>query len=324
LYADWFGMYVLAVESIGKLRRQPRVTANIEQLRGGLLIAVGSTVRHEPLTQEWRESAMSHQAEKANLLRSLHNPGVPLVLPNAWDVGTARAVVDAGFPVVATTSNAIAAALGYEDGEGAPSEQMMFVAQRIAASVDVPVTVDAEAGYGMTALELVERLAAIGVVGCNIEDTDHANGGLIDAEARAAYIAEMRAAADRIGVPVVINARIDSFFPTSLVPAGRKRADAIGRAKAYWSAGADCVFPIGAGTEDLKAIIDEVGAPVNGGLRLDTGSLDELREIGVARVSVGPQFYRITLEHLHAKLALLKQRDSDEVSTEPLDRRRNS
>lgn len=190
---------------------------------------------------------MSDQADKAKLLRSLHIPGAPLVLPNAWDVGSARAVVGAGFPVVATASNAIAAALGYDDGEGAPSEEMMFIAQRIASSVDVPVTVDAEAGYGMAPEELVELLSGIGAVGCNIEDSDHANGGLIDVDARAAYIAQMRAAADRIGVPLVINARIDSFFPTSPLAGNQKRADAISRAEAYWSAGADCVFPPGAG-----------------------------------------------------------------------------
>jgi 2-methylisocitrate lyase-like PEP mutase family enzyme len=144
---------------------------------------------------------MSDQADKVKLLRSLHIPGAPLVLPNAWDVGSARAVVNSGFPVVATASSAIAAALGYDDGEGAPSQEMMFVAQRIAASVDVPVTVDAEAGYGMAPEELVELLVGIGVVGCNIEDSDHANGGLIDVDVRATYIAQMRAAADRIGVP---------------------------------------------------------------------------------------------------------------------------
>ncbi|MFF3405361.1 isocitrate lyase/phosphoenolpyruvate mutase family protein [Streptomyces sp. NPDC002742] len=247
---------------------------------------------------------LSDQADKARLLRSLHVPGVPLVLPNAWDVGSARAVVDAGFPVVATASNAIAAALGYDDGEGAPSEEMLFVAGRMAASVDVPVTVDAEAGYGMAPGELVEALSGIGVVGCNIEDSDHANGGLIDVDVRAVYIAEMRAAAERIGVPLVVNARIDSFFPTSPLAENQKRADAVRRAEAYWSAGADCVFPPGAGPDDLRAVV-EVGAPVNAGLPLKAGSLDELRAIGVARVSVGPQLYRSALDHLRTDLRSL-------------------
>jgi 2-methylisocitrate lyase-like PEP mutase family enzyme len=83
------------------------------------------------------------------LLRSLQRPGAPLLLPNAWDVATARAVVAAGFPVVATTSGGVAAALGYEDHEGAPADEMLAAADRIARGVDVPVTVDAEAGYGM-------------------------------------------------------------------------------------------------------------------------------------------------------------------------------
>ena len=86
---------------------------------------------------------------RCDLLRSLHRPGAPLLLPNAWDVATARAVVAAGFPVVATTSGGVAATLGYEDHEGAPGDEMLAAAARIAQGVDVPVTVDAEAGYGM-------------------------------------------------------------------------------------------------------------------------------------------------------------------------------
>ena len=82
-------------------------------------------------------------------LRSLHRPGAPLLLPNAWDVATARAVVAAGFPVVATTSAGVAATLGYEDQEDAPADEMLAAAARIARGVEVPVTVDAEAGYGM-------------------------------------------------------------------------------------------------------------------------------------------------------------------------------
>jgi 2-methylisocitrate lyase-like PEP mutase family enzyme len=242
------------------------------------------------------------QAEKARLLRSLHVPGDPLVLANTWDVGSARVVVAAGFPVVATASNAIARSLGYADGEGAPAEEMLYVAQRIAASVDVPVSVDAEAGYGMAPAELVQRLISLGLVGCNIEDSDHANQRLLDIDARAAYIAEMRAEADRGDVPLVINARVDCFFPISPLAEAEKRPDAIRRAEAYRSAGADCIFVPGAGAEDLRAIIAETGAPLNAGVRLAGGSLDELRAIGVARVSVGPQLYNAALAHLSADL----------------------
>src|SRR3954451_18971156 len=95
---------------------------------------------------------------RCDLLRSLHRPGTPLLVPNAWDVATARAVVAAGFPVVATTSGGVAATLGYDDHEGAPADEMLDAARRITRGVDVPVTVDAEAGYGMGPVELVAAL----------------------------------------------------------------------------------------------------------------------------------------------------------------------
>src|ERR1700709_802122 len=94
-------------------------------------------------------SQITDLQSRCDLLRSLHRPGAPLLLPNAWDVATARAVVAAGFPVVATTRAAGAATLGYEDHEGAPGDEMLAAAARIASAVEVPVTVDAEAGYRM-------------------------------------------------------------------------------------------------------------------------------------------------------------------------------
>src|SRR5206468_1770067 len=105
---------------------------------------------------------------RCDLLRSLHRPGDPLLLPNAWDVATARAVVAAGFPAVATTSGGIAAALGYEDHEGAPGDEMLAAAARIARGVEVPVTVDAKAGYGMQPGQLVAALRSMGAAGCNL------------------------------------------------------------------------------------------------------------------------------------------------------------
>jgi 2-methylisocitrate lyase-like PEP mutase family enzyme len=249
---------------------------------------------------------MSDLAEKADLLRSLHVPGDPLVLPNVWDAGSALTVVDAGFSVIATASNAIAAMLGYDDGEGAPVEEMFNAARRIAAAVDVPVTVDAEAGYGLPADELVERLVAIGAVGCNLEDSDHRNGGLVDRDARATYIAQMRSAADRVGVPIVINARIDSFFPTSPLADGEKLDDAVARATAYRAAGADCVFPPGADSGAVRAIVEQVDAPVNAGLRVGHDALGDVAALGVARISVGPQLYRSALAHLRNDVAGLR------------------
>src|SRR5690242_6401070 len=125
---------------------------------------------------------------RCDLLRSLHRPGAPLLLPNAWDVATARAVAAAGFPVVATTSAGVAAVLGYEDHEGAPADEMLAAAARIARGVDVPVTVDAEAGYGMQPAELVAAPKSAGAAGCNLEDTNHATGRLRDADRNAEWL----------------------------------------------------------------------------------------------------------------------------------------
>ena len=144
---------------------------------------------------------------QADRLRELHYAGEMLVLPNVWDAASAKIVAEAGFPVVATASAAISAMLGYPDGEGAPWQEMFAAAGRVARVVSVPVTVDAEAGYGIAPRELVDRLLEIGAAGCNLEDTDHRAGGLADAGAHAGRLAAIRAAADDAGVPIVINAR---------------------------------------------------------------------------------------------------------------------
>src|SRR5215468_6357891 len=141
---------------------------------------------------------------RCDLLRSLQRPGEPLLLPNAWDVATARAVVAAGFPVVATTSGGVAATLGYEDHEGAPADEMLSAAARIARGVDVPVTVDAEAGYGMTPAELVAALRTAGAAGCNLEDTDHGAGVLRDPDRHAEWLRAVRQAALDDEYPLVI------------------------------------------------------------------------------------------------------------------------
>ena len=121
------------------------------------------------------------------------------MLPNAWDVASARAVEAAGFPVVATTSGGVAAALGYDDHEQAPADEMLAAAARISRGVQVPVTVDAEAGYGMQPVDLVAALRDVGAAGCNLEDTDHAAGELRDPELHAAWLRSVRDAASAAG-----------------------------------------------------------------------------------------------------------------------------
>jgi 2-methylisocitrate lyase-like PEP mutase family enzyme len=245
---------------------------------------------------------------RCDLLRSLHRPGTPLLLPNAWDVATAKAVAAAGFPVVATTSAGVAGALGYEDHEGAPGDEMLAAAARIAAGVEVPVTVDAEAGYGMEPAALVAALRSAGAAGCNLEDTDHAAGRLRDPGQHAEWLGAVRQAASDDGYALVINARVDVFLGPWIAGAGPGTQidlvpEALRRAQAYVQAGVDCVFPVALWeTDALRRFISEAGVPVNAVRVPQAASPAELAELGVARVSWGPFLYLDAMARLGDQL----------------------
>jgi 2-methylisocitrate lyase-like PEP mutase family enzyme len=249
---------------------------------------------------------------RCDLLRSLHRPGAPLLLPNAWDVATARAVVAAGFPVVATTSGGVAGTLGYEDHEGAPGNEMLAAAARIAQGVQVPVTVDAEAGYGMEPAELVAALRNAGAAGCNLEDTDHSAGTLRDPDLHAQWLGAVRKAATADDYPLVINARVDVFLGPFFAGAGpgtqvKLLPEALLRANAYLEAGADCVYPIGLWEPDpLRQFISEVRGPVNLIRLPQLPSLTDMAALGAARVSWATLLYREAMARFDAQLASLQ------------------
>ena len=250
---------------------------------------------------------------RCDQLRSLHRPGAPLLLPNVWDVATARAVVAAGFPVVATTSSGVAAALGYEDHEGAPADEMLAAAARIARGVEVPVTVDAEAGYGLDPTELVAALQSAGAAGCNLEDTDHAVGSLRDPDRHADWLRAVRQAASEDGYRLVINARVDVFVGPFFAGAGPGTQDvlvpdALRRATAYLEAGVDCVYPIALWERDaMRHFVSDVGGPVNISRLPEAPSLTELAALGVARVSWATLLHRDAMAHFEAQLASLQE-----------------
>ena len=259
-------------------------------------------------------SQITELESRCDLLRSLQRPGTPLLLPNAWDVATARAVVAAGFPVVATTSGGVAATLGFEDHEGAPADEMLAAAARIVRGVEVPVTVDAEAGYGMQPAELVAALRSVGAAGCNLEDTDHAAGSLRDPDRHAEWLRAVRQAASADGYRLVINARVDVFLAPFFAGAGGPGTqenlvpDALQRANAYFDAGADCVYPIALWeTDALRRFISEVHGPVNVIRLPQTPSLDELAALGVARVSWATLLHREAMAHFDDQLASLQE-----------------
>jgi 2-methylisocitrate lyase-like PEP mutase family enzyme len=259
--------------------------------------------------------ATSHGSDlegRCDVLRSLHRPGDPLLLPNAWDVATARAVVAAGYPVVATTSGGVAGTLGYEDHEGAPGDEMLAADARIVRGVDVPVTVDAEAGYGMEPAELVAALRDMGAAGCNLEDSDYAAGGLRDPDRHAEWLKEVRQAASDDGYGLVMNARVDVFlgpFLAGAEPGTQEELvpEALRRANAYLDAGVDCVFPITLWEMDaLRRFTSEVRGPVNV-LRLPQApSLAELAELGVVRVSWGTLLHWAAMARFEEQLASLQ------------------
>jgi 2-methylisocitrate lyase-like PEP mutase family enzyme len=234
----------------------------------------------------------SSSQRKAATLRALHVPGKPLVLPNAWDAASARMAVSAGFPVVATSSSATAAVLGYDDGEAAPVEEVLSAAARIAQAVSLPVTVDFERGYRLAPDELVERFVATRAVGLNLEDSDPASGKMIDTAEHADFLAAVRAEAVALGADLVINARTDSFL-RGTGSLEEQLAASIDRGVEYLAAGADCVYPIGiADPEAIRALVEGIPGPVNIGYGQGRLSLAELAGLGVARVSFGPMLQR--------------------------------
>jgi 2-methylisocitrate lyase-like PEP mutase family enzyme len=243
---------------------------------------------------------MTTTAEKAAILRSLHVPGTPLIVTNVWDAVTARTVAAApGVKALATASHAVSFAHGVEDGEGLSVDQAVETARLVAAAVDLPVSVDFEKGYAadLDTLEAnIARLIDAGAAGINIEDSvGAAKAPLFPVDVAAARVAAVRRAADRSGVPLVINARVDTLA------GGGEWDDAITRANAYLAAGADVVFVLGLGTEDLvKRALAEIDGLVSVISNPASVPLKRLAELGVARVSFGPGVLGLTLAHLQA------------------------
>jgi 2-methylisocitrate lyase-like PEP mutase family enzyme len=189
---------------------------------------------------------------------------------------------------------------------------MLAAAARIARGVDVPVSVDAEAGYGMEPEALVTALREAGAAGCNLEDTDHASGALRDPSEHAAWLSSVREAASNQGFPLVINARIDVFLPTIRTASaeGSQRElldEGLGRARAYLEAGADCAFPIGLWEADaVETFAADAPGPVNILGVARAPSIDELGRLGVARVSCGGLLQHQAMDRFREALASLK------------------
>jgi 2-methylisocitrate lyase-like PEP mutase family enzyme len=244
-------------------------------------------------------------AARADALLAAHHAGRPLVLPNAWDVASARAIEAAGF-FVATSSNAIAAVIGERDDDSSRPDVIFDWIRRIARAVAVPVTADLQAGYRLPAGELVQRLLDAGAVGCNLEDTDHHGPGpLVDADRQADYLAAARAAAEALGVHVVINARVDTFV-RKVGDEAAQLEEALRRGRRYVEAGADCVYPImAAAPAAVRRLAAELPGPININARRGGLTVQELAELGVRRISFASGVHQLVTAHLQADLGRL-------------------
>ena len=237
-------------------------------------------------------------AQKAELFRSLHQ-GKMLVLPNAWDVASARVFEKAGFPAVATSSAGIAASFGYPDGQNIPMEEMLRAVARIAGQLDVPLSADLEGGYAANADEMrqiTRMLLDCGAAGLNLEDGLGVGAlPIIHTSQHVEKIRVVREVSQAAGIPLVINARTDIYWKNIGDPANRF-AHAVHRGNMYLAAGADCVFV--PGVSDAGTIADlarEIRGPLNILAAPGTPRLAELASLGVARVTFGSGPMRATL-----------------------------
>jgi 2-methylisocitrate lyase-like PEP mutase family enzyme len=242
---------------------------------------------------------LDDQKAKAVSFRRMHRGPRTLVLPNAWDVASARVFEDAGFGAIATTSAGVAFSLGYPDGQKITREEMLARIGRIAKAVKVPVTADAEAGYGnrpedagRTAVGVIEA----GAVGMNLEDaTDDPDQPLVDLGLQVERIRAVKAAALKTGVLLVLNARTDVYL-AQVGAAESRYAETMRRLISYRDAGADCAFVPGlSDVETIGRLVRDVKCSVNILVGPGSPSVPALEKLGVARVSVGSSAMRATL-----------------------------
>jgi len=260
------------------------------------------------------------QIKKAEQFLALHHQPKLLVLPNIWDPIGARLLAHLGYPAVATASASIAYALGYDDGQNITFAAMLAAIQRVAEAVDLPVTADIEAGFAETPEAVAENMRQVleaGAVGINLEDSDMTKGELFPLDYQCARIEAVRAMADQVGIPLVINARTDVFIRGNERPLAEKLAEGISRMKAYLEAGADCIYPILLGDlEALKTIQAETQAPINVYAPRVAASMQELEAAEIRRLSLGPAMMQASLLTMQKIAQSLQNYDSFERFTE--------
>ncbi|MET9344862.1 isocitrate lyase/phosphoenolpyruvate mutase family protein [Nonomuraea sp. NPDC003804] len=228
--------------------------------------------------------------EKARLFRALSTESV-LVLPNAWDAASATVIAAAGATAIATTSGGVSWSLGRGDGQRLSRGEMMEAARRIVDSVDLPVTVDVEGGYGPAPADVATTVRAVveaGAVGVNLEDSTAVGGPLFDVAEQSARLRAARDAAAAAGLPTLfVNARTDVFL-FAIGPSDARLGEVLARTAAYAEAGADGIFVPGLLDLDvLSTLCAESPLPVNAMAVAGGPRVTELAQAGVRRISLG-------------------------------------
>jgi 2-methylisocitrate lyase-like PEP mutase family enzyme len=252
---------------------------------------------------------IEEQKAQALAFRAMHRGQKILLLPNAWDVASARIVEESGFGAIATTSAGIAFTLGYPDGQKISREEMLGCVRRIVRAVKVPVTADVEAGYGdrpEDAANTTRGVIEAGAIGMNLEDGTERPGQLSEVSLQLEKIRAIRETALKSGVPLVLNARTDVYLEQVGAPETRY-GETVRRLLAYRDAGADCVFAPGLrDAETISKLVWDVQCPLNILAGPGSPSVPELEKLGVARVSLGSAPMRATLGLLRRMAEELK------------------
>ncbi len=239
-----------------------------------------------------REDTIEFQRRLARQFRALHALGNFFVMPNAWDVPSARIFEEAGFNSVATSSAGLSVSMGYPDGEGMPLFELVAAVRRMSRTLSIPLSVDMVSGFGNSVEEVaasVRKVIEAGAVGINIEDFDHREKRLFDPVQQADKISAIVSLREEIGIPFVINARTDAVSSGQPKDPEERLERAVKRSEKYIEAGADCVYPMGVGDYDsIKHFADSVQFPVNLMIRKGLPEIKILKQLGVTRLSFGP------------------------------------
>lgn len=245
------------------------------------------------------------QNKLAQEFYELHHNDKMLILPNIWDGLGAAMLEDMGYQAVATSSSAVALTQGYRDGENMPFSDLINLLKRISSAVNIPVTADIESAFASddkTLINNIKKLIDTGICGINYEDSDKISGELIPVETQGKNIEIIRDTAESMGVRLFINARVDTYVHADHLSHDERIKETISRAKVYKDAGADCIFPIlMTDRTHIAELLSAVDLPLNIMAYKGIPPIEELKSLGVSRLSLGGSFLKVAIKAMKDK-----------------------